>query len=134
MSYLKNYITKFMEANLWYHKLFHFHFSFWIWKVWVGISREQRAFTKNIFHSFWRAIIWWKNKNLIKIADTNIKKIVFVQRYSMFNFVLKKHWLLWKFFQCCGKIWCQEMKNRPIFDTFLIQISKQADTKITFGY
>ena len=26
---------------------------------------------KNIFHSFWRAIIWWKNKNLIKIADTS---------------------------------------------------------------
>ena len=21
---------------------------------------------KNIFHSFWRAIIWWKNKHLIK--------------------------------------------------------------------
>ena len=21
---------------------------------------------ENIFHSFWRAIIWWKNKNLIK--------------------------------------------------------------------
>ena len=21
---------------------------------------------KSIFHSFWRAIIWWKNKNLIK--------------------------------------------------------------------
>ena len=21
---------------------------------------------KNIFHSFWTAIIWWKNKNLIK--------------------------------------------------------------------
>ena len=21
---------------------------------------------KNIFHSFWRAIIWWKNKKLIK--------------------------------------------------------------------
>ena len=21
---------------------------------------------KNIFHSFWRAIIWWRNKNLIK--------------------------------------------------------------------
>ena len=21
---------------------------------------------KNTFHSFWRAIIWWKNKNLIK--------------------------------------------------------------------
>ena len=21
---------------------------------------------KNIFHSFWKAIIWWKNKNLMK--------------------------------------------------------------------
>ena len=28
---------------------------------------------KNIFHSFWRPIIWWKNKNLIKIADTSFK-------------------------------------------------------------
>ena len=28
---------------------------------------------KNIFHSFWRAIIWWKNKNLMKIADTSFK-------------------------------------------------------------
>ena len=26
---------------------------------------------KNIFHRFWRAIIWWKNKNLKKIADTS---------------------------------------------------------------
>ena len=28
---------------------------------------------KSIFHSFWKAIIWWKNKNLIKIADTSFK-------------------------------------------------------------
>ena len=28
---------------------------------------------KSIFHSFWRAIIWWKNRNLIKIADTSFK-------------------------------------------------------------
>ena len=26
---------------------------------------------ENAFHSFWRAIIWSKNKNLIKIADTS---------------------------------------------------------------
>ena len=26
---------------------------------------------KSIFRSFWRAIIWWKNKNLVKIADTS---------------------------------------------------------------
>ena len=25
---------------------------------------------KNIFHSFWRAIIWWKNKNF-KIVDAS---------------------------------------------------------------
>ena len=29
---------------------------------------------KNIFHSFWKTIIWWKNKNLIKIADTSFKQ------------------------------------------------------------
>ena len=28
---------------------------------------------KSIFHGFWRAIIWWKNKNLMKIADTSFK-------------------------------------------------------------
>ena len=28
---------------------------------------------KNTFDSFWRAIIWWQNKNLIKIADTSFK-------------------------------------------------------------
>ena len=26
---------------------------------------------RSIFHSFWRAIMWWKNKNLMKIADTS---------------------------------------------------------------
>ena len=29
---------------------------------------------KSVFHSFWRAIIWCKNKNLTKIADTNFKQ------------------------------------------------------------
>ena len=26
---------------------------------------------KGIFHSFWRAVIWWKNKNLMTIVDTS---------------------------------------------------------------
>ena len=67
LSYSKNYICI----------LFHFHLSFWIWKVWKGreknyknlnISRTKRAFLMNWkhFYSFWKAIIWWKNKNLIK--------------------------------------------------------------------
>ena len=28
---------------------------------------------KSIFHSFWRAIIRWKNKHFMKIADTSFK-------------------------------------------------------------
>ena len=26
---------------------------------------------KSIFHSFWKTVIWWKNKNLMKIVDTS---------------------------------------------------------------
>ena len=36
LSYYKNYTYKFMLANLWHHKLFHFHLPFRIWKVWKG--------------------------------------------------------------------------------------------------
>ena len=28
---------------------------------------------KSIIFSFWRTIIWWKNKNLMEIADTSFK-------------------------------------------------------------
>ena len=35
---------------------------------------------KNAFHSFRRPIIWWKNKNFIKIADTSFKKIIDVTK------------------------------------------------------
>ena len=27
---------------------------------------------KNILHSFWRAIIWWKNKNMIKNSEQKL--------------------------------------------------------------
>ena len=30
---------------------------------------------KSTFHSFWRNIIWWKNRNLMKIADTSFYHI-----------------------------------------------------------
>ena len=71
LSYSKNYICKFMQVNSWHHKLFHFHLSFWIWKVWKGreklqkieyLENEKSFFDeiKNIFHSFWKATIWWK--------------------------------------------------------------------------
>ena len=27
---------------------------------------------KNIFYSFWRSVIWWKNKNWWNVADTKL--------------------------------------------------------------
>ena len=77
LSYSKNYTCKFMHVNSRHHKLFHFHLLFWIYKVWKGrgkitkiwISWERKElfrWIKNIFQSFWRAIIWWKTKKLIK--------------------------------------------------------------------
>ena len=66
-----------MQDNLWHHKSFHFHFPFWIWKVWrrrekikkIWIFRERKElfrWNKKLFYSFWKPIIWWKNQNLIK--------------------------------------------------------------------
>ena len=63
LSYSKNYTCKFMEANSWHHKLFHFHLSFWIWKVWKGREKitkfeyleNEKSFLdeiKNIFSQF----------------------------------------------------------------------------------
>ena len=72
-----------MQATSWHHKLFHFHFFFWVGKCgkegekFEYLENENSFFyeIKNIFHSFSRAIIWWKNKNLIKIADTSFKQL-----------------------------------------------------------
>ena len=77
LSYSKNYTCTFMQDNSWHYKLFQFHLSFRTWKVWKGrgkmlknwISPERKElfrWHKNHSYSFWRAIIWWKNKNLIK--------------------------------------------------------------------
>ena len=46
LSYFKNYICKFMQVNLW-HKLFHFHISFWIWKVWKGKKLQKFEYLEN---------------------------------------------------------------------------------------
>ena len=44
---------------------------------------KNEIFRKRIIkNSFCRAIIWWKNKNLIKIADTSFKKGCFFGQTS----------------------------------------------------
>ena len=40
-----------MQANLWHHKLFHYHLPISIWKVWeknkkIGISGERKELFK----------------------------------------------------------------------------------------
>ena len=60
--------------------------------------RNEKSFLdeiKSIFQSFWWAIIWWKNKNLMKIADARCKhsilyiwegsENIFVICYSLFG-------------------------------------------------
>ena len=77
LRYSKNYTCTFMQDNPWHYTLFQFHLSFRTWEVWKwrgkmlknGISPEWKElfrWHKKHFDSFWRAIIWWKNKNLIK--------------------------------------------------------------------
>ena len=75
-SYSKNYICKFMQVNLWHNELFHWHLSFWIWKVWKGrekitkiwISQERKKlfrWNKKHFSQFLKCY------HLVKIADTS---------------------------------------------------------------
>ena len=52
LSYSKNNIYKFMQANLWHHKLFHFHLSVSIWKLWKGREKITKIW------------ISWKRKAL----------------------------------------------------------------------
>ena len=41
LSCSKNYICKFMQVNSW-HKLFHFHLSFWTWTLWKGRGKNYK--------------------------------------------------------------------------------------------
>ena len=61
MSYSKNYICKFMQVNLWHHKLFHSHLPFWIWKVWNGREKIRKVWTSQER----KKLLRW-NKNLLK--------------------------------------------------------------------
>ena len=77
LSYSKNYICKFIQANSW-------HINYYtsicpyasgkcgkeekVLQKFEYFKNEKTFFNeiKNIFHCFWRTIIWWKNKTLIK--------------------------------------------------------------------
>ena len=46
LSYSKNYICKFMQANSRHHKFFNFHLSFCIWKVCKGKKLQNLNFLR----------------------------------------------------------------------------------------
>ena len=60
LSCFKNCICKFMQGNS-YHKSFHFHLSFCIWKVRKG--REK--ITKVWISQEWKELFWWNKKHFI---------------------------------------------------------------------
>ena len=116
LSYSKSYICKFMQANSW-HKLFHFDLHFWIWKVWkereklrkFGHLENKKSFfyeINNIFDNFWKAIIWWKNKNLIKNSGRQLfmiyhpRKILYQQNENKVLFC-KNLLILCRTQSCC---------------------------------
>ena len=59
--------------------------KFWLSQEWNELFDE----IKSIFLSFWRAIIWWKNTNLIKIADTSFKSPRTVLKKNSINYPTK---------------------------------------------
>ena len=84
-----------MQANSW-HKLFHFHLSFWVWKVLKGREKLQKfedlenkkSFfdeIKNTFYTFLKAIIWCKNKNLRR--PWLVESLVIVQHAHQQNLI-----------------------------------------------
>ena len=59
---------------------------------WQG-EKERKSFLdkiKNTFHSFWRAIIWWKIKIWQKIADTSFNPNYETCIYFTLLFIIKQ--------------------------------------------
>ena len=68
---------------------------------------------KNIFHSFSRVIVWWKNKDWIKIADTSFK----LKTRLRVNFAICKN----SFFT--EHLWVTDSSFYSLFFPFLIRNS-----------
>ena len=108
-------------GNWWRHKLLRFIFDHPLkqWptgrkrgkdgkrKIWY-LENEKSFFDeiKSIFHSFWRVIIWWKNKNLIKIADTSFNFEYISHLFSTVSIVdFKQVNVSWEHYFFCCRPW-----------------------------
>ena len=59
-----------MQANSWHHKLFHFHLSFCIWKVWKGREKLQNfeylENEKSFFDEIKNIFQFWQGYHLVE--------------------------------------------------------------------
>ena len=86
LGYSKNYICKFIHANSWNHKLFHFDLSFESgkcekerknWKKSVGISFKSN--TRGVLHF----LVWWEitrspthiSGSIFELMATSLKRV-----------------------------------------------------------
>ena len=67
---------------------------------------------KSIFHSFWRPIIWWKNKSLMKIENTSFKLCTWLHMFGYWKLSQKKRSAI----EPCGTI-------RNIFKTYYSEVN-----------
>ena len=58
LSYSKNYIYKFLQANPWHLKLFHLHLCFWIWRV----CKRREKITRTWISREWKELFRWNKK------------------------------------------------------------------------
>ena len=95
-----------------------------IWKF--EYLENEKSFLdqiKSIFHSFWRTIIWWKNKDLIKLAGTSFNNCI--GRTKLWkNFIWLKEIYLAVAFEliieatiCIAKLFCF-YQGHPVFFGF----------------
>ena len=71
---------------------------------------------RNIFHSFWRVIIWWKNKKLKKKVGTSFKQT-------------SKHDLLTKYFVFHSKVRMYKSTSECTTSSFLSNNGNRKDEK-----
>ena len=81
LSNSKNYTCKFMQVNWWHHKLFHFHFSFWIWKLW---KRKEKT-TKIWICQKRKELFGWKTKHFSVFLFKFIYFFLFLSTLSRFK-------------------------------------------------
>ena len=107
-----------MQANSWYHKLFHFDLFFWIWKVWEGRGKITKIWIS------WeqKELFRWNRKHFSQFLKGYPEKIVDTSFNAFYQNFISKYY----FFPNDEK-WSKTMKNAFYFikkALFILKIFK----------